>query len=343
MSADMPAALGSLNMESQLLSIMNVLVKAAVAEIVQLFSESSESMRLHLSQSLRENENLRTRMKVMRSELFSLKLQTRTNRPASRFSAFRGNVTKPRPKLQGNPPFFKHYFYSNNNKKTPHTWRAIRCYQQGRSHDCFGATSGVIVFEERKYLFFVSVYCQNQKEDINIISLFYSHWSFCIGVVPVTTKMSGSFHSVFDHKLSPFSAVFMKPAQGDKTVLETASTSVPQTKLSSSAVQVQCADVDSPEVILIKDEDDVVGSAPDIVGQNNFGEDCMQGADNNKQLRIVNVHSVGEAPLQEDGDILFSASELQALSVLSDHSIPPETILNFTSGANGRAPVGAVQ
>lgn len=26
----------------------------------------------------------------------------------------------------------------------------------------------------------------------------------------------------------------------------------------------QCADVDSPEVILIKDEDDVVGSAPDI-------------------------------------------------------------------------------
>ncbi|XP_014881024.1 zinc finger protein 502-like isoform X1 [Poecilia latipinna] len=251
MSADMPAALGSLNMESQLMSIMNVLVKAAVAEIVQLFSESSESMRLHLTQSLRENENLRTRMKVMRSELFSLKLQTRTNRPGSRFSAFRGNVTKPRPKLQ---------------------------------------------------------------------------------------------------------AVFMKPAQGDKTVLETASTSVPQTKLSSSAVQVQCADVDSPEVILIKDEDDVVGSAPDI-GQNNFGEDCMQGAgnqsldssgsscliDNNKQLRIVNVHSVGEAPLQEDGDILFSASELQALSVLSDHSIPPETILNFSSGANGRAPVGAVQ
>ncbi|XP_054890074.1 zinc finger protein 133-like [Poeciliopsis prolifica] len=246
MSADMPAALGGLTMESQLLSIMNVLVKAAVAEIVQLFSESSESMRLHLSQSLRENENLRTRMKVMRSELFSLKLQARTNRPASRFSAFRGNVTKPRPKPQ----------------------------------------------------------------------------------------------------------VFLKPAQGDKTVLETASTSATQTK-SSSAVQVQCADVDGPEVILIKDEDDVVGSAPDI-GQNNFGEDCMQAAgndssgspcliNNNKHLRIVNVHSLGEAPLQEDSDILFSASELQALSVLSDHSIPPETILNFTSGANGRVPVGGVQ
>ncbi|KAM4732413.1 uncharacterized protein FYW61_008180 [Anableps anableps] len=250
MSVDMPAALGSLNMESQLLSIMNVLVKAAVAEIVQLFSESSESLRLHLSQSQRENENLRTRMKVMRSELFSLKLQTRTNRPASRFSGFRGNITKPRPKLQ----------------------------------------------------------------------------------------------------------VFIKPVQGEKAVVETASTSATQTKLSSSTVQVQCADVDSPEVILIKDEDDVIGSMPDI-GQDNFGEDCMQGAgnqssdssdssclvDNNKQLRIVNVHSVGEAPLQEDSDILFSASELQALSALSDHSIPPETILNFTGGTNSRASIGAMQ
>uniref|UniRef100_A0A3B4W9G9 Zinc finger protein 528-like n=1 Tax=Seriola lalandi dorsalis TaxID=1841481 RepID=A0A3B4W9G9_SERLL len=73
---------GSLNLESQLLSIMDVLVKAAVAEISQLFSESSASLRLHLTQSLKENEALRTRMKGMRSELFSLRLQTRTNRVA---------------------------------------------------------------------------------------------------------------------------------------------------------------------------------------------------------------------------------------------------------------------
>uniref|UniRef100_A0A3Q2VDD1 Zinc finger and SCAN domain-containing protein 2-like n=1 Tax=Haplochromis burtoni TaxID=8153 RepID=A0A3Q2VDD1_HAPBU len=98
MSTNMPP--GSLNLESQLLSIMDVLVKAAVAEISQLFSESSASLRLHLTQSLKENENLRTRMKVMRSELFSLRLQTRTNRPASRFSPIRGNITKPRAKPQ---------------------------------------------------------------------------------------------------------------------------------------------------------------------------------------------------------------------------------------------------
>lgn len=103
MSTDMPP--GSLNLESQLLSIMDVLVKAAVTEISQLFSEGSTSLRLHLSQSLKENETLRMRMKVMRSELFSLRLQTRTNRPASRFSPIRGNVPKPRARSQGNEYF----------------------------------------------------------------------------------------------------------------------------------------------------------------------------------------------------------------------------------------------
>ncbi|XP_033949041.1 zinc finger protein 287-like [Pseudochaenichthys georgianus] len=96
MSASMPP--GSMNLESQLLSIMDVLVKAAVSEISQLFSENSSSLRLHLSQSLRENEALRMRMKVTRSELFSLRLQTRTNRPVSRFSPIRGYTPKPRAK-----------------------------------------------------------------------------------------------------------------------------------------------------------------------------------------------------------------------------------------------------
>lgn len=93
---------GTLNLESQLLSIMDVLVKAAVAEISQLFSESSASLRLHLTQSLRENEALRVRMKAMRSDLFSLRLQTRTNRPNSRFSPLRGIAPKARAKSQGN-------------------------------------------------------------------------------------------------------------------------------------------------------------------------------------------------------------------------------------------------
>lgn len=99
MSTEMP--LGSINLESQLLSIMDVLVKTAVTEISQLFSENSSSLCMQLTQSLRENEALRMRMSVMRSELFSLRLQTRNNRTASRLSQLKGNVAKPRTKPKG--------------------------------------------------------------------------------------------------------------------------------------------------------------------------------------------------------------------------------------------------
>ena len=91
-------------LEEQLSSIMDVLAKAAVSEISQLFSEGSTTLRLQITQSLKENEALRTRMKVMRSELFSLRLQTRSNasRAASRFALARANICKPRTKPLGN-------------------------------------------------------------------------------------------------------------------------------------------------------------------------------------------------------------------------------------------------
>ncbi|KAJ0050008.1 hypothetical protein NL108_011814 [Boleophthalmus pectinirostris] len=91
---------GGVNLESQLLSIMDALVKAAAAEISQLFCESSAELRLHLTQSLRENDSLRTRVKLMRSEIFSLKLQARAARPSSRFGVLRANTPKPRVKAQ---------------------------------------------------------------------------------------------------------------------------------------------------------------------------------------------------------------------------------------------------
>uniref|UniRef100_A0AAV2MKS5 Uncharacterized protein n=1 Tax=Knipowitschia caucasica TaxID=637954 RepID=A0AAV2MKS5_KNICA len=93
----------SVNLESQLLSVMNVLVKAAVSEIGQLFSESCAELRLHLTQSLRENDGLRTRMRLMRSEMFSLKLQNRAARPSSRCGPVRVNTPKPRSKVQPKP------------------------------------------------------------------------------------------------------------------------------------------------------------------------------------------------------------------------------------------------
>ena len=90
-------------LEERLSSIMDVLAKAAVSEISQLFSEGSATLRLQITRSLKENEALKTRMKVMRSEMFSLRLQKRSNasRAASRLALARANICKPRTKPLG--------------------------------------------------------------------------------------------------------------------------------------------------------------------------------------------------------------------------------------------------
>ncbi|CAL8279255.1 unnamed protein product [Arctogadus glacialis] len=91
-------------MEEQLSSIMDVLAKSAVSEISQLFSEGSASLRLEITQSRKENELLRTRMKEMGSELFSLRLETRSNasRAESGFVLARANISKLRTKSMEN-------------------------------------------------------------------------------------------------------------------------------------------------------------------------------------------------------------------------------------------------
>ena len=73
-------------LEEQLSSVMDVLAKAAVSEISRLFSEGSAALRLQITQSRKENEELRTRMAAMKSVLFSL----------------RANVCKPRTASLGN-------------------------------------------------------------------------------------------------------------------------------------------------------------------------------------------------------------------------------------------------
>ncbi|CAL8277314.1 unnamed protein product [Arctogadus glacialis] len=90
-------------LEEQLSSIIDVLAKAAVSEISQLFSEGSATLRLQITRSLKENQALRMRMKVMRSELFSLRLQTRSNAScaASLFALARADICKPETKPQG--------------------------------------------------------------------------------------------------------------------------------------------------------------------------------------------------------------------------------------------------
>ncbi|XP_077464686.1 uncharacterized protein LOC144081958 [Stigmatopora argus] len=96
MATNMPT--DSFTLEPQLLSIMGLLVKAAVVEIKKVFSENSASLRLQLNQSLKANENLRMKMKTMRSEICYLRLQSRSNRPGSLAAAFRANVSKIRSK-----------------------------------------------------------------------------------------------------------------------------------------------------------------------------------------------------------------------------------------------------
>ena len=90
-------------LEEQLSSIIDVLAKSAVSEISQLFSEGSATLRLQITQSLKENQALRKRMKVMRSMLFSLQIQTRSyaSCAASRFTLARDNICKPQTKPQG--------------------------------------------------------------------------------------------------------------------------------------------------------------------------------------------------------------------------------------------------
>ncbi|XP_076015580.1 uncharacterized protein LOC143007951 [Genypterus blacodes] len=254
MSTIMPPA--RLNMESQLLSIMDVLVKAAVAEISQLFSESSSELRLHLTQSLKENETLRMRMKVMRSEVFSLRLQTRNHntRPASRFSPARANIPKPRSKAQ---------------------------------------------------------------------------------------------------------PVVVKPPVAQKSLTEVACLSVPsENNTSSSTTAKESAAVESPDVILIKDEDDVAGCVSVVEGQDDFGNHSVQAGVTGSQslavagsfclrketeeLRIVSVHGRGEGPLQEQEDTLFSAAELQVFSSLSPDNTH-ESLLSFTTGPSDRSAMRGVQ
>ena len=89
-------------LEVQLSSIMDVLAKAAVSVISQLFSKGSATLRLQNILSLKENKALRMRMKVM-STLFSLRIQTRSNAScaASRFTLARANICKPQTKPQG--------------------------------------------------------------------------------------------------------------------------------------------------------------------------------------------------------------------------------------------------
>ncbi|KAJ3587314.1 hypothetical protein NHX12_010912 [Muraenolepis orangiensis] len=126
----------------------------------------------------------------------------------------------------------------------------------------------------------------------------------------------------------------------------------------SEAPSVATPAEETPDIILIKDEEDIGGCRPAVEDCDDFGDRSttseslhvdapgsshMSGHD--EELRILNIHGQGEGPLVVDGhDTLFTASELEALSSLSpDHSITHDSLLSFNSGPGERLPARGTQ
>ncbi|XP_037317949.2 uncharacterized protein LOC119211267 [Pungitius pungitius] len=333
MSADMPA--GGLNLESQLMSVMDVLVKAAVVEITQLFSEGSSSLRLHLTQSLKENEALRMRMKGMRSELFSLRLQTRNNRPASRISPIRGSAPKPRARTEDSHQVFHdvqnllQFVGPKCNFCTMQVEASAGHLHQKHLRDATYFQDG----EKEKFV--VSCYCQESNQSHRS----HNHCPFCDYRV-FSRTVSFRTHLQQLHGIKSYKKrVFIKPPLSPKADMETDAISLrSDNNTASSKNQVECAVVESPDIILIKDEDDMGGCGPDV-GHDDFGGEPRVTA-GNEELRILSVHGGGgEELLQDESDSLFSASELQAFTSLSpDRDVPHDSLLDFATGAAGRDP-----
>ncbi|XP_030223424.1 zinc finger protein 570-like isoform X2 [Gadus morhua] len=319
-------------LEEQVSSIMDVLAKAAVSEISQLFSEGSTTLCLQITQSLKENEALRKRMKVMRSELFSLRLQTRSNasRAASRFALARANICKPRSKPLGNgqKPLVDHKAVGNPPYLKPSISEASSITTPAEQ-----VTPDIILIKD--------------EEDT----------SGC--------RPAEDCDAFGDHSMQP--GADYEPLRGELRILsvhgqgegplvvdghDTLFTAAKLEALSSLSVakSLDCGErlvcreertvQQTPDTILIKNEEDIVEGMPAVEHGDAFGDrSTQQGANSeslraaapgsshmsshNGELRILSVHGKGEGPLAVDGnDTLFNVSELEALSSFSvDHSV----------------------
>ncbi|XP_059918449.1 zinc finger protein 420-like isoform X1 [Gadus macrocephalus] len=335
-------------LEEQLSSIMDVLAKAAVSEISQLFSEGTTTLFLQITRSLKENEALRKRMKMMRSELFSLRLQTRSNasRAASRFALARANICKPRSKPLGNgqKPLVDHKAVGNPPYLKPSISEASSITTPAEQ-----VTPDIILIKDEED----TSGCRPAED----CDAFGDH-----------SMQRGADYEPLRGELRILSV----HGQGEGPLMvdghDTLFTAAKLEALSSLSVNhslaksLDCGErlvcrkertvQQTPDTILIKNEEDIVAGMPSV-------EDCrrlrcttseehgdafgdrstQQGANSeslhvdapgsshmsshNGELRILSVHGKGEGPLAVDGhDTLFNASELEALSSLSvDHSL----------------------
>uniref|UniRef100_A0A8C5FW77 C2H2-type domain-containing protein n=1 Tax=Gadus morhua TaxID=8049 RepID=A0A8C5FW77_GADMO len=264
-------------LEVQLSSIMDVLAKAAVSEISQLFLEGSAIFRLQITQSLKENQSLRMRMKVMRSELFFLRLQTRSNAScaASRFALARDNICTPQTKPLGNG----------------------ECDDFGDRSTQRGAPSDGLHVDAPG-----SSHLSSHSEELRILSV----------------------HGKGEGPLALDSNDTLSLERGEQLVHREELTGQLQT----------------PDTILIKEEEDIGGDMPAVEDCDDFGDhstqrgatsDCLHVdapgsshmSSHSEELRILSVHGKGEGPLALRGhDALFTASKRDAKNSLSaDHSV----------------------
>ncbi|XP_030217421.1 zinc finger protein 271-like [Gadus morhua] len=274
-------------LEEQLSSIMDVLAKAAVSEISQLFSEGSATLRLQITQSLKENQALRKRMKVMRSTLFSFRIQSRSNAScaASRFTLARDNICKPQTKPQGDE----------------------HCDVFGDRSTQRGATSESLYAPGSSHM-------SSHSEELRILSV---HGK---GEGPLALDVHDTLFTASEREA-------LNSLSADHSVVKSLERGEQLVHHEELTVQQQ-----TPDTILIKDEEDIGGGMPAVEDCDDFGDCSTQhGAtvDNlhapgsshmsshNRELRILSVYGNGEGPLTgDDHDNHFTSFKPEALSSL---------------------------
>ncbi|XP_030217418.1 zinc finger protein 25-like isoform X2 [Gadus morhua] len=282
-----------LTVEEQLSSIMDVLAKGAVSEISQLFLEGSATIRLQLTRSMKENQALRRRMKVMRSELFSLRIQTRSNAScaASRFTLARANICKPQTKPQGDEQSDDFGDRSTQRDTTseslyaPGSSNMSSHSEQLRILSVHGKGEGPLALDGHDTLFTVS-----KREALNSLSADHS----------VVKSLERGEQLVHREEL---------------TVQQTPDTILTKDEEDIGGGMPAVEDCDD-----FGDCSTQCGAPSDGLHVDAPGSSHLSS--NGEELRILSVHGKGEYPLAVDGhDNHFAVFKLETLSSLSaEHS-----------------------
>ncbi|CAL8398196.1 unnamed protein product [Boreogadus saida] len=282
-------------LEEQLSSIMDVLAKGAVSEISQLFFEGSAMIRLQLTRSMKENQALRRRMKVMKSKMFSLRLQTRSNAScaARHFALARAILCKPQTKPLGND-----------------------CDDFGDRSTQRGATSDGLHVDAPG-----SSHMSSHSEELRILSVhgkgegplaLHGHDTLFTASEPETLSSLSTEHGVVKSLERGEQLVRRKELTGQQT---------PDTILTKDEEDIGGGMPAVEDCDDFGDRSTQRGATSDSLHVDAPGSSHMSS--HSEELRLLSVHGKGEGPLALHGhDTLFTASEPEALSSLStEHSV----------------------